>query len=187
MNFIEEYQLSDPGISDDYVELFKKANAAGITKPGVTAKGLNPAVKQSTDFILDEADRIGAPFSLWERYYKELWNFVQDYITKYRFMEFGGRFDMKFLPVIQYYRPGEGFKVWHIDAAQKEQCDRAMVYITYLNDVPNGGTMFYHQNYKTIAQRGKTIIFLAGYTHLHKGEISQTHEKYILTGWIWWD
>ena len=66
-------------------------------------------------------------------------------------------------------------------------CDRAMVYMTYLNDVTEGGgTMFYHQNVTTKAVKGKTLIFPAAYTHLHKGEISQTQHKYILTGWIWW-
>ena len=40
-------------------------------------------------------------------------------------------------------------------------CDRAMVYMTYLNDVTEGGgTMFYHQNVTTKAVKGKTLIFL---------------------------
>ncbi len=186
-NFIDEYQLSDVRLCDEFLSLFKRANSLGLTMPGVTAKGLNRKVKESTDFFLGDADKIGAPIRLWESYNNELWKFVQDYISKYRFMEFGGTFELQHLPIIQWYKPGEGFHQWHIDAAQKKTCDRAMVYMTYLNDVDNGGTMFYHQNITTKARKGKTLIFPAGYTHLHKGEVSMTQDKYILTGWIWWE
>ncbi len=186
MNFIEEYQL-DPKLCDDYLEVFKRASSVGLCKPGVSTKGLNRNVKASTDFYLGDADKIGAPFSLWENYHEQLWRFVQDYISKYRFMEFGGTFELRHLPVIQWYKPGEGYYKWHIDAAQKACSDRAMVYMTYLNDVPDGGTMFYHQQYTTRAKKGNTVIFPAGFTHLHRGEISETNHKYIITGWIWWE
>tara|TARA_X000000368_G_scaffold387040_1_gene347442 strand:+ start:7219 stop:7779 length:561 start_codon:yes stop_codon:yes gene_type:complete len=186
MNFIEEYQL-DPKLCDTYLSLMRQAASVGLTKPGISSNGLNRKVKASTDFFLGDADKLGAPFELWKSYHHELWTFVQDYITKYRFMEFGGTFQMKQLPVIQWYKPGEGFYKWHIDGAQSDCCDRAMVYMTYLNDVPDGGTMFYHQNYKTRAKKGNTVIFPAGYTHLHKGEISEKYHKYIITGWIWWE
>ena len=185
MTFIEEYQ-SNPQLCDQFVDYFKKADTVGLTKPGISSNGLNREVKASTDLYLGELERIGAPFSLWEEYHSQLWKYVQDYITKYRFMEFGGTFDLRQLPLIQWYKPGEGFFKWHIDAAQKACCDRAMVYMTYLNDVPDGGTQFYHQNVTTRAVKGNTVIFPAGYTHLHKGEISKTNHKYILTGWIWW-
>ena len=93
---------------------------------------------------------------------------------------------MRELPQIQWYKPKEGFYTWHIDAAH-DLCDRALVFMTYLNDVDDGGTEFMHQNVITQAVKGKTVLFPAGLTHLHRGRISQTQDKYIITGWLWWD
>ena len=55
--------------------------------------------------------------------------------------------------------------------------------MTFLNDVPNGGTMFKYQNITVPAKKGLTLIWPTDFTHTHKGEISKTHEKYIVTGW----
>ena len=93
---------------------------------------------------------------------------------------------IKTLPQIQYYQPGEGYFYPHIDAEALVK-DRVLVYITYLNDCPDGGTIMVNNDGFTIhAQKGKTVIFPAGITHKHVGEISQTHEKYICTGWVEW-
>ena len=54
----------------------------------------------------------------------------------------------------------------------------------YLNDVPNGGTEFFHQKYICEAKKGKILIFPANFAYSHRGQISMTHEKYILTGWL---
>ena len=56
--------------------------------------------------------------------------------------------------------------------------------MTYLNDVPKGGTEFYHQKIKTKAEKGLTVIWPSDWTHTHRGIISNTHEKYIVTGWL---
>ena len=55
--------------------------------------------------------------------------------------------------------------------------------MTYLNDVPDGGTMFKYQKIITPAKKGSTVIWPAGFTHTHKGQISHTKEKFIVTGW----
>ena len=55
--------------------------------------------------------------------------------------------------------------------------------MTYLNDVPDGGTEFLYQNIKTKAQKGLTLIWPAHFTHTHRGIVSKTQPKYIITGW----
>ena len=60
---------------------------------------------------------------------------------------------------------------------------RLLVFMTYLNDVDDGGTDFLYQNLTTQAKKGKTIIWPAEWTHTHKGQISEKKEKYIETGW----
>ena len=54
--------------------------------------------------------------------------------------------------------------------------------MTYLNDVPKGGTEFFYQKITSPAKKGLTLIWPAEFTHLHKGQIAK-QEKYIITGW----
>ena len=55
--------------------------------------------------------------------------------------------------------------------------------MTYLNDVEDGGTDFLYQNIQTKAEKGLTLIWPSIFTHTHKGIISPTKEKQIVTGW----
>ena len=57
----------------------------------------------------------------------------------------------------------------------------------YLNNVANGGTEFKYQKITTEAIKGNLVIWPAEFTHLHKGVISKTKEKYIATGWFQMD
>lgn len=56
--------------------------------------------------------------------------------------------------------------------------------MTYLNDVVDGGTHFKYFNHTEKATKGKTIIWPADWTHTHRGQISNTQEKIIATGWF---
>ncbi len=87
---------------------------------------------------------------------------------------------------IQKYKPGEGFFNWHCERSvpTTSSVDRVLVFMTYLNDVPDGGTKFLHQDIVTPAKKGLTIIWPVDWTYTHAGQISQASEKYIVTGWI---
>ena len=85
---------------------------------------------------------------------------------------------------LQYYAPGGGFYGNHYERGFPNYLNREYVYMTYLNDVPNGGTYFYYQDKTIEAKRGRTLIWPAHYTHIHRGQISEKHEKYIMTGWM---
>ena len=77
-------------------------------------------------------------------------------------------------------------------AYPKEHCERNergnnrhLVFMTYLNDVEDKGeTEFVLQNLKVKAEKGKTVIWPSDWTHTHRGIISPTQEKYIVTGWF---
>jgi hypothetical protein len=57
--------------------------------------------------------------------------------------------------------------------------------MTYLNDVTDGGgTEFFHQNITTTAVKGKTLIWPSDWTFTHRGQVSPTQDKYIITGWF---
>jgi len=62
---------------------------------------------------------------------------------------------------------------------------RELVWMTYLNDVHTGGeTEFMFYKLKIKPQRGLTLLWPAGWTHLHRGLPSATTEKMIITGWL---
>ena len=86
---------------------------------------------------------------------------------------------------IQRYEPNAGFHAWHWERFGSTM-NRELVFMTYLNDVPDGGTHFYHQKKLVKAEKGKTLIWPASFTHIHRGQISKKHVKYIITGWINW-
>ena len=87
---------------------------------------------------------------------------------------------------IQYYPAGGGFKDWHFERAdiKGHMITRTLVFMTYLNDVSDGGTVFKYQKITAPAKKGLTLIWPSDWTHLHKGQISKTETKYILTGWL---
>ena len=186
MKFIKEYKLSDLSICDKLIDLFHVADEKELTYAGRVGGGsIIPEIKKSKDFFIEDGAPCGSAQDFkFDLYKEELDSFINDYLDSLKIA--GQEFVMKRLPQIQYYKPGDGFYTWHVDASGSEGCDRALVYITYLNDVPDGGTEFYYQDYRVKAEKGKTVIFPAGLTHKHRGQISETHEKYIITGWIWW-
>jgi hypothetical protein len=86
---------------------------------------------------------------------------------------------------IQHYKPNEGFYVWHTERTGAERvASRHLVFMTYLNDVDNGGTEFHHQKLITQAEKGLTLIWPADWTFTHRGVISPDQHKYIITGWL---
>ena len=95
-------------------------------------------------------------------------------------------FDVREPTNLQYYPAGGGFKTYHCERSSEEepQSSRLLVFMTYLNTVTDeGGTHFIHQNKTINAVKGKTVIWPCDWPWTHKGIISPTQEKYIMTGW----
>ena len=86
--------------------------------------------------------------------------------------------------LIQYYPVNGGFKIFHFENGNMLTKDRKLVYMLYLNDVDDGGTEFKYQKISLEAKKGNLVIWPAEFTHIHKGIISKTKEKYIATGWL---
>ncbi|AOV61662.1 DNA endonuclease [Synechococcus phage S-WAM1] len=86
---------------------------------------------------------------------------------------------------LQYYKPGGGYHMWHCErqSSSRSNTYRHMVWMTYLNDVPDGGTEWFHQDLYVPAEKGMTVIWPADWTFHHRGRKSDTSEKIIATGW----
>ena len=111
---------------------------------------------------------------------------IQNYVEKYPYMGENTEFALRENYNLQKYPIGGGFKIWHFENDFKSPLNkhRALVFMTYLNDVEDGGTEFFHQHLSTPAKKGLTLIWPAYWTHTHRGIVSRLKEKYIVTGWI---
>ena len=84
---------------------------------------------------------------------------------------------------IQKYNPGECYSALHCESMGSE-LDRVLAWMIYLNDVTEGGeTEFPSQDKKFQPRCGDFLIWPAHFTHPHRGMVSKTQVKYIITGW----
>ena len=176
-NFILESSMKDLSICDGLIKLHKNSPHKA---PGTFSGIVDVNRKHSTDVFLSEN-------KLSLKYFSELYNSVNEYVEKYSYSNSYGRWKINEHVNIQHYSPGGGFYVWHAERTHNKmpQVYRHLVFMTYLNDVEDGGeTEFFYQNVKFKPQKGKTLIWPADWTHTHRGITSPTQEKYIITGWF---
>ena len=167
-----------PAVCDDLIKVFK--DNKDHQRPGVVGPPLreDPEEKVSTEVPIHPT--YDHPTFI---VYKSLiGNIIHRYEKKYPEVEEFSKFGMIESPQIQHYKPGEGFKKWHSERTSGNR--RCLVFMTYLNTVPEAGTHFKYQDLTTPAEKGLTLMWPTDFTHTHKGQITQTHEKYILTGWL---
>jgi hypothetical protein len=101
-----------------------------------------------------------------------------------------GRFYRYGFVNLQKYRRGEGgYPHWHSEIYPKDEtCEplhRVLAFQFYLNDVSEGGeTEFYYQKRTITPKAGRLLVFPAGFTHTHRGNVPTSGDKYIVTSWI---
>ena len=120
-----------------------------------------------------------------QEYMQALQGVLDDYIQRFPFCN-TSRFQIVEPLSMQSYPKGGGFKEWHTERLNSlpGTAFRHLVFMTYLNDVPDGGTEWYHQDKYVDAKKGYTVIWPADWTHFHRGRVSKEHEKKIITGWF---
>ena len=110
----------------------------------------------------------------------------QDWISQYFMgMESIDPFEINFTFNIQRFLPNEGYHAFHCERASWATRDRVGVWMIYLNDVTDRGwTEFYYQQHYEEPKAGKIVCWPCDWTHTHRGIVSPTETKYILTGWF---
>ena len=137
-------------------------------------------VKKSTDIrFFSDTDGI-----ILSEYMMYLNMCISEYEYKYHQASHMASYGITEVTNLQKYEPGEGYKNWHCERNGLKDQTRCLVFMTYLNDVEDGGTEFMYQKITSPAKKGLTMIWPSDWTHTHRGQISQTHKKYILTGWL---
>lgn len=80
---------------------------------------------------------------------------------------------------------GGGYHRWHFENDSRNNSNRLVVFMYYLNDVQEGGeTEFLYQHKRYKATKGTLVIWPASYTHTHRGNPPLSNDKYIITGWM---
>jgi len=188
MQFVGDFMV-DSAVCDRLVELHRACDRKGLVKRGLLGKGgstiVDPEKKDSFDVVVDSlppalADEYGL-----ERYYAGLQRCLQQYLEQHPLLKQVGIYRVTESPSIQHYRPGGGFKLPHFERSGYATSTRMLVWMTYLNDVSDGGgTHFVYQKHTFEAKKGRTLIWPTDFTHTHVGVVSPTQHKYIITGWM---
>ena len=185
--FMEGYFI-DPRVCDDIVEYYDKNpqiyKEGFCYNPHTKQVGIDTATKHSFDITIGK-NRLDNPFY---DYREQLQLCLLEYLNKYEYCDtLLQPFNINEDYVIQKYPVGGGFKVYHAERIGGKTSSRNLVFMTYLNDVSDGGTEFYYQNLELPAIKGLTLIWPSDWTHTHKSISSNTSEKYIITGWYSYD
>jgi len=144
-------------------------------------------IKQSTDItfwpnFLNKEENKKEWGELISKFQHKLQFEIDNYVEKFDALENFNKFVSEGYN-LQKYEPGEGFHEWHCERGNPNTSLRMLVWMVYLSDLDNGGTEFKYQNHIEKSEKGKLLIWPTDWTHTHRGQISRTDEKYILTGW----
>lgn len=181
-NFIMGWYPEDTSFCDELIEYYHRPETIKIEGiiGSVSTEGIvNKNIKDSTDASF-RPDMMGV-----FKYSKILKTCADLYYEKYPYSS-GVGYGLTQGFNIQRYLPKGGFKQWHSErnSADYPDVSRHLVWMTFLNDVTDGGgTQFFYQGLTIKAEKGLTLIWPADWTFTHRGEVSNTQEKYIITGW----
>jgi hypothetical protein len=171
------------------IELFevdKKRQNPGVVRRGQEVKSFKEH-KASTDICFTPSDLND---KLWGKSLQKVINVVEkarrDWIAQYYMgLDNVDPFEINYTFNIQRFLPGEGYYRFHNERASFDTRDRVGVWMIYLNDVyDKGWTEFFYQHHFEIPKAGKIVCWPSDWTHTHRGIISPTEVKYILTGWF---
>jgi len=156
------------------VQQYKFSGLSGNT-PEVDA-----ALKESIDLSINP-NNFDKP---WDTYRKYLQGCLDNYLKLFPGSDLVEPFNIREKYCLQWYPKSGGFKKWHAESLGNiGNSHRHLVFMTYCGDVPNAGTHFKYQNITVPCKKGLTLIWPSAWTHTHKGQISNDHEKMIVTGW----
>ena len=191
-NFIEVY---DNALSKDecksIIDFFEETNICQdengfmCKKEGMT--GFPPRVdkniKNSTD--------IGMSFNLSGHYINQM---IMKSLAKHTRKYIENNIELKLISTwgildyynLQKYEPNQAYFGLHCEnEGPNFGINRVLVWMFYLNTVTDdGGTYFDNYDLTLNAVEGRCVIWPAYWTHMHRGIVSKTESKYIVTGWF---
>ena len=182
-HFIGCWNLENNKLCNEITQFFE--NNKELQIQGITSDGKDLKAKKTTDIPVNPHDLKNPKFEVLKQYIDELYKCFIDYQNQWPFL----KSVIKVVDVpgfnIQKYSRGDHFALLHSERTTLDTLHRLFAWMTYLNDVDDGGqTNFSHYEIKIKPETGKTLIWPAEWTHAHTGEVLKSGTKYIVTGWI---
>lgn len=182
-HFIGMWDMDDPSICNDIIKVFDKR--IDRHEKGEFAGIIQLDKKDTIDISVDicELDE-GEDFFIAKPYIEFISKCYNSYSKKWSFLKKIpnikiGRFNF------QKYDTGKHFLHIHSERMSLSESHRVFAFMTYLNDVEEGGeTSFHHYGIDITPKAGRTLIWPAEWTHAHSGGVVRKGEKYIATGWL---
>ena len=181
-NFIGSW-LIKPSLCDELINYYENNQQRQID--GVTNTGLNREIKDRRDITLNPKDLTKPGNEVIKLYFEKLFECYEDYNIQWPFLAtMVDQLDIGSFNIGKYL-PGQHFKQVHCERASLNTLHRLLAFMTYLNDVEEGGsTYFNHYDLDIKPQKGLTLIWPSEWTHSHQGNILTSGKKYIITGWL---
>ena len=182
-HFIGCWNLENNKLCNEITQFFE--NNKELQIQGITSYSKDLKAKKTTDIPVNPHDLKNPKFEVLKQYMDELYKCFIDYQNQWPFL----KSVIKVVDVpgfnIQKYSRGDHFALLHSERTTLDTLHRLFAWMTYLNDVDDGGqTNFNHYGIKIKPETGKTLIWPAEWTHAHTGEILKSGTKYIVTGWM---
>ena len=182
-NFIGCWSLNNNIFCDDIIKFFEKNET--LQKQGRTIIGINTKHKKTKDITIEPNKLMEPDHEVFKIYLQQLHDCYMDYKDQWPFLD-------KFLKKIhippfniQKYSPGDHYSHLHSERTSLSSLHRIFAFMTYLNDVDDGGTTdFEYYKLKIKPEKGKTLIWPSEWTHAHSGSVLKSGSKYIITGWL---
>jgi len=181
-NFISGWYINNDLLCDNLINYFE--TNPNKFKGKVGSKGeIKISEKDSTDLSI-----IDFQIPVIKEYLTHLYFVIKEYQNQYIYSNVG-QSPWSLKPFnIQRYLPNEGFHAWHTERHNVDSSLRHLTFMTYLNNVKDGGeTEFFYQNLKIKPEKGLTLIWGTDWTFTHRGILSKTETKYIATGHYHYD
>ena len=182
-HFIGFWNIKNDNLCKEIISFFEGNKI--LQKTGDMGSGTDFTKKKTTDITVKPSDLKDYKYKCFNNYIGELYKCFIDYQHQWPFMKSLikdvdiGSFN------IQKYSKGDHFSLIHTERSSLKHSNRLFAWMTYLNNVKDGGaTNFSHYGIRVKPEIGKTLIWPAEWTHAHSGEILNSGEKYIITGWM---
>ena len=182
-DFIEIYDNSaSQKLCNELIEWFDLCSDKNFTLHNMPFQDGRVETKfRSDESIVYPVSSLTIPSKVCNGYWDVLNNCYNEYIEKYNLEIQLSCYSFKLHKV----KKGQGYHLWHYETAVPHGERRVLAWMTYLKVPEEGGeTEFLYQSKRIEPVIGRTLIWPAGFTHLHRGNPPLKGEKYYITGWF---
>lgn len=156
-------------------------NNSDKTYSGQVGRGLDETIKCSTDVMALDVCSDKFIRLLYKKVDAEIDNYIAKYISNSDGESLTGDLVFDSMQIQRYTKNKGHYNGEHFEVSAN-QPNRFVSWLFYLNTVEEGGeTEFPLLNVKSKAIQGRLVIFPSGFTHIHKGNMPISEDKYIMT------